>query len=110
MPRVEIIVNSQSGSFEEGETQIRIEEALAAAGVDAVVTLAAADDILRKARESTADVIGAAGGDGTINTVASVAIELGKPLAIVPLGTLNHFSRDLLIPADLNEAAQAIAA
>lgn len=108
MPRVEIIVNSQCGSFVEGETRDRIEEALAAAGVDAIVTLAAGDEILRKARESTADVLGAAGGDGTINSVASVAIEVGKPLAILPLGTLNHFSRDVFIPADLDEAALAI--
>jgi diacylglycerol kinase family enzyme/membrane-associated phospholipid phosphatase len=36
--------------------------------------------------------IGVAGGDGSINTAASIAAETGKPLFVVPGGTLNHFA------------------
>lgn len=39
--------------------------------------------------------LGAAGGDGTVATVAEVAAETGLPLAVVPAGTLNHFARDI---------------
>jgi len=110
MPRVEIIVNSNGGSFVDGETDRSLTDALEGAGVDSSVTLAATgDEILQRARDSSADILGAAGGDGTVNAVASVALESNKPLAVVPLGTLNHFAKDLTIPADLTEAARNVA-
>lgn len=43
----------------------------------------------------TGDVIGIAGGDGSVNAAAAVALERDKPLLVVPAGTLNHFARDL---------------
>ena len=36
--------------------------------------------------------IGVSGGDGTVNLAASIAAEHGKPLMVVPGGTLNHFA------------------
>ncbi|MES2697453.1 MAG: acetamidase/formamidase family protein, partial [Verrucomicrobiota bacterium] len=42
----------------------------------------------------------ACGGDGTVGAVAAVAVECGRPLGVVPLGTLNHFARDVGIPDD----------
>jgi len=109
MPRVEIIVNSQGGSFVEDETEASLRDALEAAGVDGDITLAAGgDEIFGKARDSSADILGAAGGDGTINAVASVALERNKPLAVVPLGTLNHFAKDIGVQIELAEAAAAI--
>jgi diacylglycerol kinase family enzyme len=39
--------------------------------------------------------IGVAGGDGSINTAAGVALRHGLPLVVVPGGTLNHLARDL---------------
>jgi undecaprenyl-diphosphatase len=39
--------------------------------------------------------LGAAGGDGTVAAVSSVAAERGLPLVAVPAGTLNHFARDV---------------
>lgn len=59
----------------------------------------------RQAMEEGADVIAAAGGDGTVNQVASVTAGTGTPLAVLPMGTLNHFARDAGIPFDLREAA-----
>lgn len=44
------------------------------------------------------DILVAAGGDGTVNCVAQAAYKYGKPLGIVPLGTLNHFAKDLGLP------------
>src|SRR5919204_1522447 len=46
------------------------------------------------------DVIGAAGGDGTLAAVAEVAVERGLPFVCVPFGTRNHFARDLGIEED----------
>ena len=49
------------------------------------------------------------GGDGTIGAAASALVGTRTGLGILPLGTLNHFARDLGIPARLEEAAALIA-
>lgn len=47
-------------------------------------------------REVTdARAIGVAGGDGSVGTAAAIAHRAGKPLVVVPTGTLNHLARDL---------------
>src|SRR5919201_933506 len=46
------------------------------------------------------DVIGAAGGDGTLAAMAEVALERDLPFVCVPFGTRNHFARDLAIDDD----------
>lgn len=55
------------------------------------------------------DVIVAAGGDGTVGAVATLLIDGEAQLGVLPLGTLNHFARDLGIPLDLSAAAEMIA-
>jgi diacylglycerol kinase family enzyme len=50
----------------------------------------------------------AAGGDGTVSRAAHVALALGVPLGIVPLGTSNSVARALGIPSSL-EAASDVA-
>ncbi len=52
----------------------------------------------------------AAGGDGTVSSVASMVVDTEKTLGVLPLGTLNHFARDMRIPSDLEAAAQTIIA
>ena len=54
-----------------------------------------------------ATVLGAAGGDGTINAAAAVALRTKLPLLLVPAGTLNHFARDLGIES-VGDAVQAL--
>ncbi|UGQ12836.1 phosphatase PAP2 family protein [Yinghuangia sp. ASG 101] len=48
-----------------------------------------------RAAASEAVVLGVAGGDGSINAAAKVALDFGCPLAVFPAGTLNHFAADL---------------
>lgn len=50
--------------------------------------------------------LGVAGGDGTVATVATLALEKGLPLAVFPFGTLNHFAKAIGLPTD--EAAAAV--
>jgi diacylglycerol kinase family enzyme len=50
----------------------------------------------------------AGGGDGTINCAASAVVGRNIPLGVLPMGTLNHFAKDLGIPLDLEEAAKVI--
>src|SRR5205085_3333428 len=62
---------------------------------------------LAAAKERKIDAVVVGGGDGTIRTVAGVLAGTAVPLGILPLGTLNHFAKDLGIPAEL-EAATAV--
>jgi diacylglycerol kinase family enzyme len=52
----------------------------------------------------------AAGGDGTVGSVATRVLEAGGELGVLPLGTRNHFARDLGLPLELDGAMQVIAA
>ena len=63
----------------------------------------------RRASGLAVDVLVAAGGDGTVNCVASEGYRLSKPLAVIPLGTLNHFARDMGLPLTLPEAVEVVA-
>ena len=54
-------------------------------------------------------IVVAGGGDGTINAVASVIADSGVPFGVLPLGTLNHFAKDIGIPLALDEAIATIA-
>lgn len=55
------------------------------------------------------DAIAAGGGDGTISTIAGVLAGTGIRLGLLPLGTLNHFAKDLAIPMDIDGAVGVIA-
>lgn len=62
----------------------------------------------RKAAASDADVVVLGGGDGTLGAGAAALAGGRKPLGILPLGTLNHFAKDLGIPLDLDQAVRTI--
>jgi diacylglycerol kinase family enzyme len=55
------------------------------------------------------DAVVAGGGDGTVSCAAAALAGTGRPLGIIPLGTLNHLARDAGIPLDLDEAAATVA-
>lgn len=106
------VLNDASGSGDGTAAAKRLEEIFAAAGREARITVARSGSELRQAAERAikegCDSLIAGGGDGTINTCASAALERGIPLGVVPLGTLNHFAKDLGIPLELEEAAKVI--
>jgi diacylglycerol kinase family enzyme len=112
-PTVEVIVNAGSGSVLGDETAKSLRERFIAFGVKANVHLARSGaDIERFASEaaaSDAEIIVAGGGDGTISCVAEKAAKAGKILGVLPLGTLNNFSKDLGIPQALTGAVRVIA-
>lgn len=66
-------------------------------------------ELARRALYERPPVVVAAGGDGTVSAVADVVRGSGSALGILPVGTMNHFARDLGIPLDPSEAARAIA-
>jgi diacylglycerol kinase family enzyme len=70
----------------------------------------AVDTAARRAVASGATIVVAAGGDGTVSGTAAALAGSPTPLGVLPLGTLNHFAKDLGIPTDLEPAVSAIAA
>jgi diacylglycerol kinase family enzyme len=92
-----LIVNPRSGDDEPS-----VEELVDAAGRRGIRchVLRDGDDPAGLARAAGAEVIGAAGGDGSLAPVAAVAIERGLPFVCVPFGTRNHFARDLGLDRD----------
>lgn len=53
-------------------------------------------------------IIVAAGGDGTINTVARATLASGCPFGVLPQGTFNYFGRTHGIPQNLAEAVRSL--
>jgi len=90
----------------------RVRELFAAVDVEAYVRPVAGPDLLAAARQAAAsdtDVVVMGGGDGTVSAGAGGLAGTGKPMGVLPLGTLNHFARDLGIPAELEAAVRNVA-
>ncbi len=66
--------------------------------------------ILPYARAAHCEWIGAAGGDGTVESVASAMLGTPVPLGIIPAGTFNNFARSLDLPVDPIEACEVVVA
>ncbi len=114
--KILVILNSLSGndSSREGESRAEgIADAFRTVGIEARVESPEIRDfsaLMKQVELSHFDAVVAAGGDGTIGTVAGVLAGTSTPLGILPLGTLNHLAKDLKIPFDLKEAVLTIAA
>ena len=68
------------------------------------------EKLVREAVRRGSFAVVAAGGDGTVSTVASGLVGSDTALGVVPVGTLNHFAKDMHIPLDVEGAARTIAA
>jgi YegS/Rv2252/BmrU family lipid kinase len=90
----------------------KVADALRKGGVDADIELIDGGDCAVRCKaiaERGDPLLIVGGGDGTIGAAASALVGADTRLGILPLGTLNHFARDLGIPTDLDEACALIA-
>ena len=87
-----LVVNPASHSGRGAEVLRRVRRRLPEV---TVVELGEHDDVPRVMRDAAADaeVLGVAGGDGTVAAAAEAAIAAGIPLAVFPAGTFNHFAK-----------------
>ena len=101
---VAVILNPGSGSAGRDTTPERIVELFAAEGRAATILAAGpvrtVADQARAAVEGGCRIAVAAGGDGTVNAVATAVLGRDVPLGVLPMGTLNHFAKDLGLPLD----------
>lgn len=114
MAATPVILNATAGPGYSPDSMRKLRDAFAAAGVEVRLLQAhGGDEIMQLTRDALRagpPVIVAAGGDGTLNTVASVLSGTATALGILPLGTYNHFAKDLGIPLELDDAVRAIVA
>ena len=89
-----------------------VEEALRAVGIEGPVELVEGKHIAARATalfDKGVNRIIVGGGDGSVGAAAQALAGSDAALGILPLGTLNHFARDLGIPFELDQAAALIA-
>jgi YegS/Rv2252/BmrU family lipid kinase len=111
--RISVITNQRAGSGRAEQLLKQVGEGCRALGLDADVQAVQSgeqiSDAAARAVRSGAGVVVAAGGDGTVSAVASCLVGTGIPLGVLPLGTLNHFAKDLSIPMEVDAALEVIA-
>jgi diacylglycerol kinase family enzyme len=110
-----LLLNTGSGSCEKNEARQRIVETIEAAGREVTVielapparipALIEEAAVLAKARGA---ILVAAGGDGTLNTVAKECCLHQLTMGMIPLGTFNYFARGMGIPLDTVEATKVL--
>jgi diacylglycerol kinase family enzyme len=115
-----VLLNASAGTINQSNDdhfRRSLEAAFEEHAIAAEVELVAGADLrlgaqhaLQRASDGALDAIIVGGGDGSIRTVASVVCGSGIPLGIIPLGTLNHFARDLGLPLRVDDAVAVIAA
>ncbi|MER8845175.1 diacylglycerol/lipid kinase family protein [Mesorhizobium australicum] len=86
-------------------------------GIEAEVRLVAGNEISEAASQfvgqkttSGENILVVGGGDGTLSSAAAVLAGTEVALGVLPLGTLNHFAKDLCVPLELDAAMDVIAA
>src|SRR5947209_243628 len=110
-----IVLNAASGHNDSGAAQQTIERILRDAGrryelflmENASKISAVAHQAVSQAKACQGIVV-VAGGDGTINAVASAVLGSGCPFAVLPQGTFNYFGRTHGISENIEESTRAL--
>lgn len=109
-----MILNGRAGGIKaqaEIEAELRGLFQQAGRGVD-IVAPHSESRLSDAARDASrrASIVVAAGGDGTVSSVAAALAGSRAALGVLPLGTRNHFAKDLQIPLELRDAVAVVAA
>jgi diacylglycerol kinase (ATP) len=118
-PRIRVLVNPNSGekagiptnNATEDEVRSAMERHFPELGADVVIT-ESEEEAIATTRDAVAkgyDIVVAAGGDGTVGTVACELLGKETALGILPLGSVMNVARMLDIPRDLEGAAAIVA-
>ena len=120
MDSILVLINAGAGTVQKAGADTfsrQVSTGLAQRGVEANVVVVKGAELKARAEafaqapgggRSRALIVG--GGDGTVNTAAAVCASCDVVLGLLPLGTLNHFAKDLGIPVTLDGALDVIAA
>lgn len=112
--KIPVILNAAAGTVEQttNNGKENLQEIFAQAGIDADINTVAPEEViptLRRILATQPATVLIGGGDGTIRTAAEVLVGTDVCLGVLPLGTLNHFAKDLNLPGDWRAAIPALA-
>src|SRR4029450_6264872 len=113
---VHVILNPLAGTHARAPEDLpqQLDALFKAQGISPRIALARRGAEVRKlawsAVRELSQLVIAGGGDGTVNTVAAALVGTEVVLGVLPLGTLNHFAKDLGLPLELGGAVQTIGA
>jgi diacylglycerol kinase family enzyme len=114
MTRVPVLINRRGGAAAaDGQIAEKVEAALVHAGIESEIEAVEGGDWQVRCRaiaERGDPLLVVGGGDGTVAAAAAALVGTNTLLGVLPLGTLNHFARDLGIPPALEDAVKVIAA
>jgi diacylglycerol kinase family enzyme len=113
--RFYIVLNAGSGDSDTETTCREIADVLEAAGRSHQILLVEdpeqLGEIARQAvaeAQQSAGIVVAAGGDGTLNSVAQATLGSGCQFGVIPQGTFNYFGRTHGISSNTTEATRAL--
>lgn len=105
-----LIINPKSGTRTKETVSRQLAEMLASKGeyLEVAVTMAAGDanKFAHDAVSEGFSKVVVAGGDGTVNEVASALTGTDLPMAVLPCGSGNGLARSLCIPSDMRKAVE----
>ena len=110
-----LILNDAAGSVngdKDAVTADAVLEAFAKAGITVEPRVAPPKrlcETLQAAVDERPDALFVGGGDGTVSAAAGCLVGTEVALGVLPLGTFNHFARDLGLPLPWHEALAALA-
>lgn len=111
IPIAHVLMNRGAGAGDKAALTREIATAFTAHGWQVEFILVGRRSVHRRIRQTVAQAPGTivvAGGDGTINAVASACVEASRPLGIVPAGTFNYIARNLGVPTEVAQAVSVI--
>src|SRR6476469_701516 len=113
MARISVLLNRGGGTVAaDPDIASSVAEAFKAAALDVDIELIDGGECAVRCRAIAKRgdaLIVVGGGDGTISAAASALAGTETLLGILPLGTLNHFARDLGVPTEIDKAVELIA-
>ena len=107
-----VVLNTNAGTMGP-EEESKIRRAFADGGSEVTVVLVPPEDVEKAVRDALGrnpDVVFVGGGDGTLATAARCLLGSETSLGVLPLGTRNHFARDLGIPLEIEAAVKSLLA
>lgn len=114
MAKIGAVINSGSGTLLPDEAEARLAEvkqnleSRVAPGLLAIVPGDQVESEIERIAALKIDILVVGGGDGTVSAAAGVAAKSGIILAVLGLGTLNHFAHDLGLPLEPVKAIELL--